>query len=787
MNSSDQRWWDLLSAFLYLAALLTAATRLEVTDWTAYLERVQFVALLAGILGLALGQSRFSPRKVFWLAIPYTLYIIPWQIGVTLGVDIEWSERLQSLGGRFVVAWGQFIHSQPVTDPILFLVLMSLLFWVIGVVGGYQLTRYGNAGVGILTAGIALFLVNNYHVGFKNWALYFGFYLLFSLLLLGRVNYLQQRVSWQREGVTVAPDTAIDINRILIGFVLAVVIVVWNIPGIAHAFSPASRFYQRISKPWVSMRDRLGDAFSSLKSSVGYSGEAYGDRLSLGNEARSGEDIIFIAQADELPPEGTHFYWHGRSYDHYENGVWSNTFTQRLIFTPTELFDLPDWSGRKEINFIFTPQVTRLDLFYTAPQPVRISRSGEAITGGNTADGLNVVTVFPRPGLRAGDVYRVTSRVAAPTVLMLQESGTDYPNEIRQEYLQVPEDISPIVVDLAESITRGFTNPYDQAAAITDWLRSNISYTASLKEIPAHKDLLEWFLFEEKKGFCNYYATADVMMLRIIGVPARIAVGFAPGDVENGGKLYTVRSRDAHAWVEVYFNRYGWVEFEPTVIQSPFVLPTGDETAVNSEDVPERGFGRDINEVDVTPESSFIDITPEPTIPLSRSSLPLWMVAAFVGIVLSLAALVWAYYRSRMALPPFPVLLESQLERGGIKSPLWVRRWARGSVLTPLERAFRSVNTGLRYLAHSPEPALTPADRVNLLAQALPAAAEPLAILLAEYEFGTYSLHSVQLERARRASRQIRWLTLCTWLRKRLHRRKPTYPSFDHFKGNRIG
>ncbi|MEN6409576.1 MAG: transglutaminase-like domain-containing protein [Anaerolineaceae bacterium] len=785
MSLSNRRWWDIYAAFLYLAALLTAATRLEATDWTLYLERVQFVALLAGILGMALGLSRFSPKKVFWLSVPYTLFVIPWQIGTTLGEDIQWLERLQSLGSRLGLAWGQFVHSQPVSDPILFLVLMSILFWVIGVVGGYQLMRYGNAGVGIITAGIALFLVNNYHIGYKSWGFYFGFFLLFSLLLLGRTNYLQHRVTWQQQGVTVAPDAAVDINRVLIGVVLAVVLIVWNLPGIAHAFSPASKFYQKISKPWVTMRDRVGDAFSSLKSSVGYSGEAYGDQLGLGTQARTGEDLIFTVQADEIPPEGTHYYWHGRSYDQYQQGVWKNTFTNRMTITADDQLDVPYWSGREDVQFTFSPQVPRLDLFYTAPQPFWFSRPGEVLSAELAPGELDVLSVFPRPGLRAGDVYRVTSRVSAPTARMLREADTDYPEVIRRYYLQVPNDLSPRVAELAQTIAGELSNSYDQSTAVTNWLRDNIRYSAELPEIPAGKDPLEWFLFEKKRGFCNYYATADVIMLRTLGIPARIAVGFAQGEVGDEGKAYTVRSKDAHAWVEVYFNNYGWVEFEPTVIQAPFVLPSGDTSEENPEDMPGHGFGRDTGALEETPGISEELVTPMPT-PAVRPLQP-WMVGMLIFMVLPVIGLIMFFLQSRLNLPPLAVLLERRLEQGGKQPPQWIRRWARSSVLTPLERAFRSVNTGLRWLSHSPDPAWTPADRVAALVKELPAAGDALAILLVEYERGTYSLHEVHLERAKQASRQVRLLTLRTWVNRRFQRRKPSNPLLDHIKGNQIG
>lgn len=164
-----------------------------------------------------------------------------------------------------------------------------------------------------------------------------------------------------------------------------------------------------------------------------------------------------------------------------------------------------------------------------------------------------------------------------------------------------------------------------------------------------------------------------------------------------------------------------------------------------------------------------------------------WMVGMLIFMVLPVIGLIMFFLQSRLNLPPLAVLLERRLEQGGKQPPQWIRRWARSSVLTPLERAFRSVNTGLRWLSHSPDPAWTPADRVAALVKELPAAGDALAILLVEYERGTYSLHEVHLERAKQTSRQVRLLTLRTWVNRRFQRRKPSNPLLDHIKGNQIG
>ena len=135
----------------------------------------------------------------------------------------------------------------------------------------------------------------------------------------------------------------------------------------------------------------------------------------------------------------------------------------------------------------------------------------------------------------------------------------------------MPDDLSTKVIKLAEEITAEYDNPYDKAAAVTKYLRDNIEYSNSIPLPPRNKDPLEWMLFEYKKAYCVYYSSAEIMMLRSVGIPARMAVGFAQGDRDEND--YFVHRNDAHAWPEVYFPDIGWVEFEPTGSQPAINRP----------------------------------------------------------------------------------------------------------------------------------------------------------------------------------------------------------------------
>ncbi len=158
--------------------------------------------------------------------------------------------------------------------------------------------------------------------------------------------------------------------------------------------------------------------------------------------------------------------------------------------------------------------------------------------------------------------YKAYSVVRPPTAAELRKAATDYPPPIKRRYLQLPP-MDGRVRDLALRITAADRTNYDRALSVRNYLRRNLSYTLRLD--PGEEGFpLEDFLFRGRKGHCEYFATAMVVMLRTLGIPARIVNGFLGGEWNEFGNFYLVRASDAHSWVEAYFPPYGWVTFDPT-------------------------------------------------------------------------------------------------------------------------------------------------------------------------------------------------------------------------------
>ncbi len=191
--------------------------------------------------------------------------------------------------------------------------------------------------------------------------------------------------------------------------------------------------------------------------------------------------------------------------------------------------------------------------------------------------------------------YETRGSVSDASASMLRKAGQEYPHWVSDRYLQLPSDFPDTVTRLASKLAQDADNPYDAAESIRRHLLS-LSYTLDVEVPPEGKDWVEFFLLVQRRGYCQNYASAMITMLRSLGIPARLVAGFAPGIWDESRGLWEVQSKHYHAWPEVYFPSYGWVEFEPT--------PADVQPALEALGIGAQGrFLRDLGEVDVCIEN----------------------------------------------------------------------------------------------------------------------------------------------------------------------------------------
>jgi hypothetical protein len=183
------------------------------------------------------------------------------------------------------------------------------------------------------------------------------------------------------------------------------------------------------------------------------------------------------------------------------------------------------------------------------------------------------------------------------------------------------------------------------AETIESYLRTTYHYAPSVRAPPPGRDPVDFFLFDLKEDFCEYFASSMAVMLRELGVPARVVEGYTTGTLDPLSGKYVVKELDAHAWVEAYFPSYGWIEFEPTPSQAPFLrvdsdlvggagLPGDIGQEPNDPDLDKNADRTGLGQTDLVPgdESGTNDSNAAPFDPLPLIVLLLGMVAvALVG------------------------------------------------------------------------------------------------------------------------------------------------------------
>ncbi len=303
----------------------------------------------------------------------------------------------------------------------------------------------------------------------------------------------------------------------------------------------------------------------------------FGDNVALGQigEIKKNTAVVMRIRVEPEPARAADMHWRGIVLTNFDGHSWSTPSQGQVVIEPNATgeyyFGAPPRVGDRFNPMLYTVLMEPIatDAVFVAPplETLRGKFGADTIRpGGQPNHGylfMDRTGSFFNPSHNNSKIrYQGTARIPLIAPAELRAAPADYPEEIRDTYLQLPRHLDPRVKKLAEDITAHSTNDYDKAANILRYLIANYGYTLNLTN--AGKDPLAYFLFTRRAGHCEYFATAMTIMLRSIGVPARYATGFLPGEYNDVGGDYIIRGSDAHAWVEVFFSGYGWMTFDPT-------------------------------------------------------------------------------------------------------------------------------------------------------------------------------------------------------------------------------
>ena len=291
----------------------------------------------------------------------------------------------------------------------------------------------------------------------------------------------------------------------------------------------------------------------------------FSDTLNLGDIGKilQNPEIVMRVRVDteveNLPPE---LKWRGIALDHYDGKGWS-------VGTRSRPLVLPDAQGRFlvarkrrqdefQVRQTFFPRPFS-NVIFGAPQMLMVFRGPHPRENIRRVDNDTFRLDAGREKLRW---YTVISDIVTRNEKLARRPQGEYPGEVQERYLQLPR-IHPEIQRLTHQLTGNQDNLVGKVLMIEGFLRDNYRY--SLENLSSvDEDPLYDFLFVTKAGHCEYFATAQAVMMRVLGVPARIVNGFRRGEFNHWSEYFIVRQSDAHSWVEGYFPGIGWVEFDAT-------------------------------------------------------------------------------------------------------------------------------------------------------------------------------------------------------------------------------
>ncbi|WP_183086410.1 transglutaminaseTgpA domain-containing protein [Mycetocola zhadangensis] len=262
-------------------------------------------------------------------------------------------------------------------------------------------------------------------------------------------------------------------------------------------------------------------------------------------------------------------YFRLLTLDQFDGTTWSaSRASERVLNEPDLLVDVPGLSTEVATE----PTTTTVEVGSMVAPWIPVPFPSVRVVGlsGRWLWDVDGLTLSSRLSSANGQSYIAESVLIKPTREQLIAAPGAYPSEVSR-FLELPPDIPQIITDTAREAVGDATNGFDKAYALQHYLRST-DFTYSI-EAPVEDgydgdgfDVIARFL-EKKSGYCVHYASAMAIMARTLDIPARVSLGYLPGDRLGGAgerRNYTVASDDLHSWPELYFSGIGWVPFEPT-------------------------------------------------------------------------------------------------------------------------------------------------------------------------------------------------------------------------------
>jgi len=717
--------------------------------WTDILPLCAALGVLVGLVGPKVRWSRWTTHLVGAL---FAGLLIPLMAGLVVEPGSSPAQAfLVTAEGTFNAFRDLFIDRRRVTPEVVHYVLsLGIICWATGQFGAYAVFGHRRPLNAVVVMGIVL--LTNMALTVNDQLRFLVVYAAASLFLLIGMHAFDERSAWIRRRIG---DPGELTGLYFRGGSLFVAIAL-----VGSLFLTDRAASAPLASAWDNVDQRLIELGQDLQRFFPTGGGQRGGGVAFSSTTRipsswntdSGTAVRVTLPSGEIES----FYWRAGTWDVYdpETDLWDQSAGPEIDVPAGEPLldgtgDVPVVSLTREVTVTIRPDDGyRTGAMLSPATPLRADRDvrvrtvgeGRWFTSLNGGGGRSPYVVTALVPVVGNDGWNAN---------MLRAASREYPPDVLAQYAQSPGDaIGPDARGLLDEVlarSGADATPYDVAATMQAYLRSSVfTYNTDLSALDCRSISVAECFARYREGFCMQYASTMILLLRELGIPARLAQGFLPGNLILGTREVVVANRDAHAWVEVYFPGYGWHPFDPTggSVARLDPLPRGPEVVAPTPTPNPSGPAptpRSSSIEDLEPDDSnaggggTINRPDDPTALITMSTL----LALIVG-----AAVLAAWWRG---------------PRGVVSA----------------DAAWSSMSRLAGRFGFAPRPTETVYEYATSLGEALPTARPDLQTVAhakVEVAYGRASMTEDRLAAVREATRRLRLQLLRLAVRRRGHR-----------------
>ncbi len=700
---------------------------------TDFLPWAGAFAVLWGFAAAKLGRGRLVAHGLgAIIGVAFLLYAVGSQLAP--GEDLATMIRVTADG-----VWGAVddlvIRGRATTQEIShYLLVLGGLVWATGQFAGYAAYAHHRPLSAVVLPGTILVL--NVSITILNQYAALALFCLAALLFLVRFHVADEQRAWARHRIADVGNAVGLSLRAGLAFVALALVGSLVLTSFASS-APLAGWWQGLDQRFIDFGTQLARYFPSGGPGTSLGSASFGDTVTIEGKWTSDATPVLSIRTE---PDAPRQKWRAATYETLVASQWSHGGADVSVPASEALL-----AGTSELP---TETVATIPMTYTvtgirgdpgplfAPgypasvdRPSRVRIVGEEWFGGARVDGARSYTATVA-------IPIVTEGVdGALTANRLRAAGTAYTLGMRAIYLDLRPgtaegDVKALLGTILEESKA--TNPYDIARAIERQLGdpTMFEYDPDVLDVDCGgRGMADCFVFS-RRGYCEHFATTMVVMLRLAGVPARMVEGFLPGERDASSGIETITKAQAHAWVEVFFPGYGWVDFDPTAsVGQPQAIDDGPPVATPTPGPSGAG---------TTPRPSVRDPRDEPAGPTGGSTTPRTPgMGPIILVIIPLAAVALVlgvrWFRRRLARPVQP------------------------------EIVYRTVAAMAGRLGHPRRPTQTVYEYLGTLSDAVPTARPELQLVgrsTVETTYGRRTLGPDRLAALGEAQRRLRFALL---------------------------